>query len=265
MAHWMMENGSDVHQGGDGPLMRAALERRPGRDDGTTGRARRGCERRWHGEFPILYAACEAVDPVSLRWLLEHGADPKCGALDYVIGSYSRSDDLPACIDILLEHGATTKYDLPGVLPLLSGRLENVEGLTERRYPELDFGTTGARMLTLRGATLLHVAAEYQNLAAVRLLLDAGADVNARALSDAAGVGGQTAIFHAATQFDAGGYEVVKLLLERGADVSIRARLPGHYESEGEIVEATALGYALRFPGGENRTVSLLRERGAPQ
>src|SRR5437667_4783354 len=25
MARWMIENGSDVHQGGDGPLMRAAL------------------------------------------------------------------------------------------------------------------------------------------------------------------------------------------------------------------------------------------------
>jgi hypothetical protein len=25
MALWMIENGSDVHQGGDGPLMRAAL------------------------------------------------------------------------------------------------------------------------------------------------------------------------------------------------------------------------------------------------
>jgi hypothetical protein len=26
MAKWMIENGSDVHQGGDGPLMRAALK-----------------------------------------------------------------------------------------------------------------------------------------------------------------------------------------------------------------------------------------------
>jgi hypothetical protein len=25
MARWMIENGSDIHQGGDGPLMRAAL------------------------------------------------------------------------------------------------------------------------------------------------------------------------------------------------------------------------------------------------
>jgi ankyrin repeat protein len=265
MARWMIENGSDVHQGGDGPLMRAALNGdRVAMMELLVAHGAH-VNARWHGEYPILFAACETVNPVSLRWLLEHGADPNCGALDYVIGSYGRSADLPSCIDILLEHGATTKYDQPGVMPILRGRLANVDGLTDRRYPELDFGTTGARMLTLRGATLLHVAAEYQNLAAVRLLLDAGANVNAQALIDNNGVGGQTAIFHAATQFDAGGYEVVKLLLERGADVSTSARLPGHYESEGEIVEATVLGYALRFPGGENRTVALLRERGAPQ
>ena len=45
-------------------------------------------------------------------------------------------------------------------------------------------------MLTLKGATLLHVAAEYQSLEAVRLLLDLGADVNAAATVDNAGVGG---------------------------------------------------------------------------
>ena len=34
MAAWMTENGSDVHQGGDGPLMRAALNAdRPWYDD----------------------------------------------------------------------------------------------------------------------------------------------------------------------------------------------------------------------------------------
>ena len=34
IARWMIENGSDVHQGGDGPLMRAALVRRSHSDDG---------------------------------------------------------------------------------------------------------------------------------------------------------------------------------------------------------------------------------------
>lgn len=81
--------------------------------------------------------------------------------------------------------------------------------LVDRRFPELDFGTTGGRMLTLKGATLLHVAAEYQNLEAVQLLLDLGADVNARATVDHAGVGGQTAIFHAVTQREDAGIPVV--------------------------------------------------------
>ena len=110
----------------------------------------------------------------------------------------------------------------------------------------------------------MHVAAEYGNVAAAALLLDRGADVNARATVDGAGVGGQTAIFHAVTQFDDDGLPVTQLLVERGADLTVRAKLPGDYERPGEIVECTALGYALRFGGeSQRRTVTLLRERGA--
>jgi hypothetical protein len=56
MAKWMIEAGSDVHQGGDAPLMRAALsgERIPmmellvayGADVNAA----------WHGDYPILFA-----------------------------------------------------------------------------------------------------------------------------------------------------------------------------------------------------------------
>jgi ankyrin repeat protein len=133
----------------------------------------------------------------------------------------------------------------------------------DRRFPELDCGTTNERMLTLRGATLLHVAAEYGDLEAARLLLDRGADVNAPAMMDEAGVGGQTAIFHAATQRDDLGLPVVQLLVERGADLSIRVKLPGHYEKPLDLVECTPLGYAQMFPSREGRTVALLMEQGA--
>ena len=69
---------------------------------------------------------------------------------------------------------------------------------------------------------------------------------------------------HAVTQFDDGGLPVTQLLLERGADLTVRAKLPGDYERPGEIVECTALGYALLFGGAsQRRTVTLLRERGA--
>ena len=277
MAKWMLENGSDVHQGGDGPLMRAALngERIPmmelllfyGADVNAL----------WNGDFPIIFAACEAVDSVALQWLLDHNANPNCDkpdgvgtALDYLIGSYWRSPQLGSCIDILLDAGALTKYGEPAVLACLRGRLDLFRGrleadsaLVNKRFPELDCGGTGARRLTLRGATLLHVAAEYCNPEAAALLLDRGAQVNARATVNEAGVGGQTAIFHAVTQFDDRGLMVAQLLVDRGADLSVRAKLPGHYERPDEVVECTPLGYALRFPGVQGKTVALLRDRGA--
>lgn len=60
------------------------------------------------------------------------------------------------------------------------------------------------------------------------------------------------------------GLPVSQLLIERGADLSVRVKLPGDYERPGEIVECTALGYALLFGGPQQRrTVTLLRERGA--
>ncbi len=269
MARWMIEHGSDVHQGGDAPLMRAALnaDRIPMMEllvaNGADVNAECG------GDFPIIFAPCETVDPAALRWLLDHGANPngaRRSALDYVIQSYWRSPDLTVCIDTLLESGAVTRYDAP-VLDILRGRLDldRDPELIHCHFPELDFGSTAMRRLTLRGGTLLHLAAEYCNAEAAKLLLDRGADVNAAAAC------GQTPTFHAASQFDDKGLAVLELLLDRGADLSIRAKLPGHIRRREEVVECTPLGYALLFPGADPshagrlqspRTIALLRERG---
>jgi ankyrin repeat protein len=193
-------------------------------------------------------------------------------ALDYLIAGYVRSvERLNVCIDFLLEAGGETKYDAPSELALLRRRLDGLAeqidadpGLVHKRFSELDCGQTGGRFLLLQGATLLHVAAEFGNVEAVAMLLNRGADVNARSTVDEAGVGGQTAIFHAVTQYDDCGLPVTRLLLERGADFAVRVKLPGDYERPGEIVECTALGYALLFGGASQReTVTLLRDRGA--
>jgi hypothetical protein len=222
------------------------------------------------------------LDPEALSWLLDRGANPNCGnirgrgtAADYVIGTYARSPErLSACIDVLLAAGGTTRYNAPGVLEVLRGQLDLVAEqldadsmLVHRRFPELDCGSTGGRRLLLQGATLLHVAAEFGHVDAARLLLDRGADVNARATADDAGVGGQTAIFHAVTQWEDRGLPMARLLVERGADLGVRVKLPGHYERPDEVVECTPLGYARRFPNAsdaeENGTVAFLRERAA--
>jgi ankyrin repeat protein len=290
MAQWMIGNGSDVHQGGDGPLMRAALnsDRIQMMELLVSHGANVNAE--WGGFFPIIFAPCETVDSVALQWLLDHGANPNCArpgrkfpdnALDYVIQSYSRTPELARCIDLLLKAGAITRYNEPSVFDLLRGRLDLLAGhvdadatLLHRRFQELDFGGTAMRRLRLQGATLLHVAAEYCNADAARLLLDRGADVNAPAEFDANGAGGQTPIFHSASQFGDEGLEVTRLLLDRGADLSIRVRIPGQHDLPDEFVECMPLGYAARFPGADEshsgrlanaKTIALLRERGAPE
>ena len=214
------------------------------------------------GWFPALFTPCENLEPEPLQWLLDHGADPNRGnprdpgtALDYVIQTYPRHPKrLSACIELLLAAGGLTRYDVPGVLALLRGRTGDLAVLVDadptllqRRYPELDCGPSSGN-ISLRGATLLHVATEYGFLDAGRLLLDRGADVNARADVDVNRVGGQTAIFHALAHFTGSNPEITQLLIDRGADLTVRARVPGHGEHSGTFLDMSATEYAATLP-----------------
>jgi hypothetical protein len=277
MAQWMIDHGSDVHQGGDGPLMRAALvdHRIPMMELLVRNGADVNAE--WSRRFPILFAPCETLAPLAMKWLLDHGADPHLperqgreSPLDYVIGTYSRSPLQAQCMRVLMDAGCMARRGVPAVLELMLGRLDRLgemldedPGLVHRHYAELDFGSTAYRRMTLQGGTLLHVAAEYGNVKAARMLLAQGADVNARAEVDANGVGGQTPVFHAVSQFYDYGLAVAQYLVESGADLRVRAKLPGHYERPDEFVDCTATGYAKLFPGGETRTMEFLKSAGA--
>ena len=261
MADWMIAHGPDVHQGGDGPLMRAALngDRIPMMELLVS----RGADVNawWHGNFPIIFAPCESMDAAALKWLLDHGANPNCRDHGYQIGGHAYPG---TALDYLIAGYARSLHKLSACIDLLARLIGAEPGLVHQRFPELDCGQTGGRSLLLRGATLLHVAAEYGDADAVARLLDRGADVNADSTLDAAGVGGQTAIFQAVTQYDDFGLRATQKLIERGADLSLCMKLPGDYERPREIVECTPLGHALRFGGGsETGTIELLKQRGA--
>jgi ankyrin repeat protein len=274
IARWLLDNGSDVHQGGDGPLMRAAL--RAERISMMELLVSRGADTNalWAGWYPVLWAACETQDQGSLRWLLDHGADPQSPgaagtALDYLLGGYLRSPRMRECIRALVAAGGTTKYDMPGVMATIMDQPDQLRdelgrdpSLVHRLFPDLDIGSTGARRLVLRGATLLHVAAEFGSLDAARLLLESGAAVDAPAAVDSSGTGGQTPLFHAVSQYDDAGLALARLLLEAGASLAVRAHLPGHHERPDEVVHCTPLGYAARFPGARGATVALLEAAG---
>ncbi len=245
MARWMLDHGSDVHQGGDGPLMRAALgdARIPmmellyecGADVNAL----------WNGNYPILFAPCETLQPGALRWLLAHGADPQAispkygDPLSMLVGTYCRdAAGRHGCLAALAEHGLGLP-DTPvmalhqGRLDLLARWLERDPGLLSRHFSETEIyapevcgeGNVGLTAVPVAGGTLLHLAVEYADVRTAAWLLEQGADPNARAAPDASGFSNHTPLFHAVITMGAKNDALTRLLLSHGADPLLRATL----------------------------------------
>lgn len=241
-----------------------------------------------------LFGCCEAHDLDHIQRLLALGVCPDdaynkgwdCRVLYGLLQTYQRSPPahLHACVQALVQAGAAFE-DGPtmdmhrGRLDQLVQRLDRCPDLVAARF-WLDYGDH----LTLRGVTLLHVAVEYRELEAVRLLLGRGADLNARAAIGANGVGGQTPLFHAIGANQGTGWEAFEYLLGRGADLTVRARIQRDPAADDKVMdcvhkgqdhffsaveELTPLGYALRYESGPGwratpREVARLRVLHAP-
>jgi Ankyrin repeats (many copies) len=275
MARWMIQNGSDVHQGGDGPLMRAALSdmRIPMMELLVAHGA--NVNAFWNGNYPIICAPCETLAPRALKWLLNHGADPHLAARDYgsplsmLVCTYSRNaKGRSACLEVFADAG----FDLPdtpamafhrGRIDLLEAHLDRDPSLLEYRFDESEIFPAelgikpgdGLHVTPVRGSTLLHLAIEFDDIETARWLIERGADVNAKATLDADGFGGHTPLFHTVVTLAAPDDSKARLLLERGANPNARATIRkqlrdmGNPEKETmrEFRNVTPIGYARQF------------------
>jgi len=215
-----------------------------------------------------LMLACEAQAPDTIRWLLGRGANPNyyhegwgCSVLMANMQTYARSFRLPECVSLFIDAGA--EYEdgpimdiLRGRPDLLAARLAEDPALAKRHY-DFDYGD----FLTLRGSTLLHIAVEYYVRPCIDVLLEHGADINAKALIGKNGVGGQSPIFHIIGRSTWGGYGIFEYLLGKSPDLTIKAHIQedppdgkimdcmhkgqDHYFRE--VREFTPLGYAMRY------------------
>src|SRR5258708_28027973 len=95
----------------------------------------------------------------------------------------------------------------------------------------------GCAFTALLGASLLHVAAEFGLVRAAATLLEAGADVEAKAATDEYGFNGHTPIFHTVCQHRNHCQPIMRLLLEHGAKADIR--LAGITWGKGHSLETT--------------------------
>lgn len=273
IATWMIENGSDIHQGDDAPLIRALGE--------TTYRMAElllahgaDLNARYGGSYPLVMFPLEEFDPPRLRWMLDHGADLHAAA-DYCcpVGMLTciymrRPKDKAACLEMVHAAG----FPLPDTpimalhrsrLDLLDAHLDRDPSLLERRFTYAEVfvnhdGTTGEAFpgTPVTGCTLLHLAIEFDDIDAARRLIERGADVNARAAIDVEGFQGHTPLFHTVVNLASGmGLDddsKAKLLLDHGADPHARAIFPQDDLTHGkapadEAQGLTPVGYARRY------------------
>ncbi len=198
-----------------------------------------------------LLGAFEEHSPDGIRASLSAGASPTQPIkgkrlVDCLIEGYLRSDNFGECLRVLLDAGASVGD------PLLQAVLldddEALRSLLKESNDEIERKVSPLCAFTsCRGVSALHICAEFNAVRCASGLLDAGADVNARADVDGNGLGGQTPIFHAVNSIFNYCRPVMELLIDRGAslDTRVKALLWGEsFDWETVIFDATPISYA---------------------
>ena len=158
---------------------------------------------------------------------------------------YLRSAKFEECLRVMLKAGA--KIANPVFEAVLLDDDRKLRQLL-RSDPRAVFQKIGipCAFTSLKGASLLHVCAEYNRVKCARVLLKTGVDVNVRAAVDREGLGGHTPLFHTVNSHQNYARPMMELLVEAGADVELRLKgvvWGGGFEWETVLYDVTPVSY----------------------
>ncbi len=165
--------------------------------------------------------------------------------LTWLVEMYLRSPKFSDCVRCLTQAGARCSDG--GLLAVL---LDDPELLREELHADSSLihrqVDIRCAFTPLRGASLLHVAAEFGLVRAAAALIESGADVEAKAAVDEYGFNGHTPIFHTVCQRGNHCQPVLRLLLDHRAKTDVR--LSGitwgkSFEWATTIFDATPISY----------------------
>lgn len=154
--------------------------------------------------FKKIITDLELHSVTGIRECFEHGISPNQifngkTLFEELIGGYLRSDNFKDCVKVFVEYGLD--FENQALLAVLLDDSKTLEQIiTEKSNIISERLTLQSAFTPLEEVTLLHICAEFNHLSCAIVLVDKGADVNAKAGIDEFGFGGQTPIFHTVNQ-----------------------------------------------------------------
>jgi hypothetical protein len=203
------------------------------------------------GNTEDLLVGFELHSPEKIRAAIAAGADARAPIrgkrpIEWLMEMYLRSGRFVESVRVMLDAGATVDDPLLEAMLLDDdARLRKLlQQEPQNRAKEFHLACA---YTPLHGVLPLHVCAEYNSVKCARALLEAGADVNARAEFDGEGLGGQTAVFHAVNSNGNYCRPVMEVLVDAGADLGLQLKglvWGKGFEWETTILELTPISYA---------------------
>ena len=136
---------------------------------------------------------------------------------------YTRTPAFKECVRAFVDHGLEFEDRV-----LLSVLLDDAASLTAQleKNPQAAQKNYSLRCAytPLEGVKLMHICAEFNHVASAEVLYNYGADINARAVTDTNGFGGQTPVFHTVNQNSDNSADMLDFLLSNSADLSVSLR-----------------------------------------
>lgn len=138
-----------------------------------------------------------------------------------MVEMYTRTPRFKECIKAFVDAGL--HYPEKALLYVLLDDAEKLEEIIQQDPGTVFSNYSGFKntYTPLTGGTLLHYSAEYNAVNCAKILVQYGADINAKAGLDEFGFGGHTPVFHTVNQNNNNSSEMMHFLLENSADLSL--------------------------------------------
>lgn len=199
-----------------------------------------------------LIGQIELHDVEGIRQSFSEGINPndhfRNEPLIYELTSeYTRSARFKECVKAFVDHGLV--FSDPALLAVLlddaaalNTLISNDPAAISKKY------SLRCAYTPMHEVSLLHICAEFNHVAAAKILVSHGADINAAAGIDKDGFGGQTPIFHTVNQNSNQSAGMLDYLLSVFAEIKIT--VPGliwgkGYEWETLIPAVNPISYAM--------------------